>query len=94
MEPTPPFFEPQDTDRISAVLGDPTRRAMYLHVKQRHSPLTVNDIAEHFGIHRNAAKFHLDKLLAAGLLRAEFRRVNGKRGPGAGRPSKLYSASD
>ena len=28
---------------------------------------------------------HLDKLLDAGLLRAEFRRVNGRRGPGAGR---------
>ena len=47
--------------------------------------LTVNEVAEEFDIHRNAAKHHLDRLLDAGLLRAEFRRVNGRRGPGAGR---------
>jgi predicted ArsR family transcriptional regulator len=51
-------------------------------------------VAEAFGIHRNAAKHHLDRLMEAGLLRAEFRRVNGRRGPGAGRPSKLYSATE
>jgi predicted ArsR family transcriptional regulator len=56
--------------------------------------VTVNEIAEAFQIHRNAAKHHLDRLLEAGLLRAEFRRVNGRRGPGAGRPSKLYSSTD
>src|SRR5439155_13247107 len=50
--------------------------------------------AASFGIHRNAAKHHLDRLLEAGLLQAEFRRVNGRRGPGAGRPSKLYTATD
>lgn len=56
--------------------------------------MTVNEVAEEFAIHRNAAKHHLDRLLDAGLLRAEFRRVNGRRGPGAGRPSKLYSPTD
>lgn len=56
--------------------------------------MTVNEVADRFAIHRNAAKHHLDRLLEAGLLRAEFRRVNGRRGPGAGRPSKLYSAGD
>jgi predicted ArsR family transcriptional regulator len=30
----------------------------------------------------------------AGLLVAEFRRLTGRRGPGAGRPSKLYRRSD
>lgn len=76
------------------VLSDERRRRIYVHVKQSAAPVTVNEIAEGFEIHRNAAKFHLDKLLAAGLLRAEFRRVNGRRGPGAGRPSKLYTATD
>jgi len=45
------------------------------------------------GISRPLAAFHLDKLLAAGLLQAEFRRLTGRNGPGAGRPAKLYRRS-
>lgn len=76
------------------VLADERRRAVYLHVSKAAGPVTVNEVADAFGIHRNAAKHHLDRLLASGLLRAEFRRVNGRKGPGAGRPSKLYSSTD
>jgi predicted ArsR family transcriptional regulator len=76
------------------VLADERRRAIYQFVCRAHGPVTVNEVAEEFSIHRNAAKHHLDRLLESGLLRAEFRRVNGRRGPGAGRPSKLYSATD
>lgn len=85
---------PNDLDWVTSVLSDPTRRSIYLYVKQQHDPVCVNQVAEAFSMHRNAAKFHLDKLLTAGLLRAEFRRINGRRGPGAGRPSKLYAATD
>ena len=76
------------------VLADERRREVYLFVSKSSGPVTVNEVAERFRIHRNAAKHHLDRLLEAGLLRAEFRRVNGRRGPGAGRPSKLYSSTD
>ena len=76
------------------VLADERRREVYLFVSKSSGPVTVNEVAERFEIHRNAAKHHLDRLLEAGLLRAEFRRVNGRRGPGAGRPSKLYSSTD
>jgi len=76
------------------VLADERRRAIYQFVCRRHGPVTVNEVAAEFAIHRNAAKHHLDRLLEAGLLRAEFRRVNGRRGPGAGRPSKLYTPTD
>ncbi len=86
-----PITLPRSAD--AQVLADERRRAVYLYVTRAHNPITVNDIAEEFGIHRNAAKHHLDRLLEAGLLRAEFKRVNGRRGPGAGRPSKLYSAT-
>jgi predicted ArsR family transcriptional regulator len=89
-----PVAIPEHADRLAGVLQDERRRAIYLHVSHRHGAVTVNEVAEVFGIHRNAAKHHLDKLLEAGLLRAEFRRVNGRRGPGAGRPSKLYSPTD
>jgi len=86
-----PITLPRPAD--AQVLADERRRAVYLFVTRARSPVTVNEIAEEFGIHRNAAKHHLDRLLEAGLLRAEFKRVNGRRGPGAGRPSKLYSAT-
>jgi predicted ArsR family transcriptional regulator len=39
---------------------------------------------------RGLAAFHLDKLVEAGLLEASFRRLGDRRGPGAGRPAKLY----
>jgi predicted ArsR family transcriptional regulator len=41
----------------------------------------------------HSVKFHLDKLVAAGLLEVEYRRLTGRTGPGAGRPSKLYRRS-
>ena len=43
---------------------------------------------------RHTAKFHLDKLVEEGLLDTEFRRLGGRQGPGAGRPTKLYRRSD
>lgn len=85
--PLPPLAD-------ARVLADERRRAIYLLVSRSHGAVTVNEVAEAFSIHRNAAKHHLDRLLQAGLLRAEFRRVNGRRGPGAGRPSKLYSPTE
>jgi predicted ArsR family transcriptional regulator len=36
------------------------------------------------------AAFHLDKLADLGLLEVEYRRPPGRRGPGAGRPTKRY----
>lgn len=91
MSTTSPF---PGSRQASDVLADPTRRGIYQFVKRRHEPVSVNQVADEFSMHRNAAKFHLDKLLTAGLLQAEFRRINGRRGPGAGRPSKLYSATE
>lgn len=85
---------PLPTSPDARVLADERRRAIYQFACRRHGPVTVNEVADAFAIHRNAAKHHLDRLLEAGLLRAEFKRVNGRRGPGAGRPSKLYSPTD
>jgi predicted ArsR family transcriptional regulator len=39
---------------------------------------------------RALAAFHLDRLVAAGLLGVTFRRRSGRTGPGAGRPAKFY----
>jgi len=89
---TSPIPLPRAAD--AQVLADERRRAVYLYVSKAHGAITVNEVAERFHIHRNAAKHHLDRLLEAGLLQAEFKRVNGRKGPGAGRPSKLYTATD
>ena len=45
------------------------------------------------GVARHTAKFHLDRLVEEGLLDTEFRRLSGRQGPGAGRPTKLYRRS-
>jgi predicted ArsR family transcriptional regulator len=42
------------------------------------------------GIARHKAKFHLDRLEAEGLLQADYVRLTGRSGPGAGRPAKRY----
>src|SRR5207244_8305621 len=42
---------------------------------------------------RALAAFPLDKLVRQGLLETSSRRLTGRRGPGAGRPAKLYRRS-
>jgi len=46
------------------------------------------------GVARSVAAFHLDRLVADGLLTTEFRRLSGRQGPGAGRPAKLYRRAE
>ena len=46
------------------------------------------------GVARSVAAFHLDRLVADGLLTTEFRRLTGRQGPGAGRPAKLYRRAE
>ena len=41
----------------------------------------------------HTARFHLDKLVDAGLLEVSYARLSGRSGPGAGRPAKLYRRS-
>jgi predicted ArsR family transcriptional regulator len=77
-----------------ARLSDPVRRRLYLLVIGRPEPVSRDEAAAAVGITRALAAFHLDRLVEAGLLKAEYRRLGGRRGPGAGRPSKLYRQSD
>jgi predicted ArsR family transcriptional regulator len=49
--------------------------------------------AEAVGVAVHVAKFHLDRLVNDGLLDFEYRRPPDRRGPGAGRPSKVYRRS-
>jgi predicted ArsR family transcriptional regulator len=74
-------------------LADPGRRALYQYVVAQRDPVSREQAAGAVGIPVHSAKFHLDKLAEQGLLEVEFRRLTGRTGPGAGRPSKLYRRS-
>jgi len=74
-------------------LREPTRRRLYEHVGRQPEPVSRDEAARAVGVNRALAAFHLDKLVELGLLTAEYRRLSGKSGPGAGRTSKLYVRS-
>lgn len=77
-----------------AILADPVRRRVYDAVAQGGEAQSRDAVARTVGVPRSTAVFHLDKLVESGLLTVEYRRLSGRTGPGAGRPSKLYRASD
>ena len=72
------------------VLADPVRRELYRFVCSEAQPVTRDQAAEAVGVARHKAKFHLDRLEAEGLLQADYVRLTGRTGPGAGRPAKRY----
>jgi predicted ArsR family transcriptional regulator len=74
-------------------LAEPARRALYRYVVAQPEPVSRDQAAAGVELPRHTAKFHLDKLVAEGLLDTEYRRLSGRRGPGAGRPTKLYRRS-
>jgi predicted ArsR family transcriptional regulator len=73
-----------------AALAEPVRRALYVYVVGQPGPVGREQAAAAVGVARHVAKFNLDKLEEEGLLEVEFSRPPGRRGPGAGRPAKLY----
>src|SRR6185503_7349415 len=75
-----------------SALNDPVRRKLFRLVEAR-GELSRDQAARGAGVSRALAAFHLDKLVEAGFLETRFRRVSGRSGPGAGRPSKLYKRS-
>jgi predicted ArsR family transcriptional regulator len=78
---------------VIASLSEPVRRRLYEYVVARAEPVGRDEAARAVGIKRPLAAFHLDKLAEDGLLEVEYRRLSGRRGPGAGRPAKLYKRS-
>jgi len=78
-----------------ASLDEPVRRGLYLYVLARRREVGREEAARALRISRALAAFHLDKLAEQGLLETSYRRLTRRRGPGAGRPAKLYRrASD
>ena len=81
---------PSDAVTTVGVLAEPVRRRLYDYVAGQRSSVGRDEAAQALGIGRPLAAFHLDRLVAAGLLATEFHRRNGRTGPGAGRPAKFY----
>jgi predicted ArsR family transcriptional regulator len=69
--------------RTAKVLSLPTRAAI-LALLLRSGAKTVKEIADHFQIHPNVARAHLDLMVEAGFLATETRRQE------KGRPAKVY----
>src|SRR3954454_9774373 len=76
---------------ITSAFGDPTRRDIYLYVRDADRGVTAAEVAECFELHPNVARHHLDKLAGGGYVEVAVERSEGA---GAGRPSKRYRVSE
>ena len=76
-----------------AVLADPVRHRLYDAVVAAGCPIGREEAARLASVPTHSARFHLDKLVDAGLLEVSYARLTGRSGPGAGRPAKLYRRS-
>jgi predicted ArsR family transcriptional regulator len=76
--------------RAVAALDDDLRHGMYVFIRAARRPVTRDEAAAHVGISRKLAAFHLDKLVAAGVLRARYE--SGRRT--VGRAPKVYEPTD
>ena len=67
-------------------LGDPTRHELFRYIADAGRPVDVAELTEHLGLHHNAIRQHLAKLVEAGLVsEATAPRV------GRGRPRLVYT---
>ncbi|HEU5271133.1 MAG TPA: helix-turn-helix domain-containing protein, partial [Jatrophihabitans sp.] len=61
--------DPAAAIRAVAALADSVRQELYDYVRAARTPVSREQAAEATGISRKLAAFHLDKLVAIGLLR-------------------------
>ncbi len=96
-EPMGPGFAAA-VSAITDAFGDPTRRSIYLYVRDRaptEGPargVTATSVASEVGVHPNVARHHLDKLAAGGYIEVVARASADAGARRAGRPSKHYVA--
>jgi predicted ArsR family transcriptional regulator len=81
-----------DLDAIAA-LAEPNRRALYDFVTAQRDWVSRDQAADGVGLRRGIAAHHLDRLAADGLLEIDYRHRSERRGPGSGRPAKVYRRS-
>ncbi len=83
----------RDPVQAVGVLGAELRRGIYFFVAGQAAGASRDETAAAMQISRSLAAFHLDRLVAAGLLEAGSRRPLRPAAGGAGRPAKLYRRS-
>lgn len=90
--PAPRFETDLSSDEFSAAVtavtsafGDPTRREIYLWVREVPDGVTASEVAARFEVHSNVARHHLEKLAGGGYVDVDLDRQTS-----AGRPSKRY----
>ena len=100
-EPAPAPERPLSAEEFNAAVtavtnafGDPTRREIYLLVRDTPGGVTASDVAAHFDLHPNVARHHLEKLSSGGYLTVAISQPDELTGRPAGRPSKRYRASE
>ncbi len=89
MTPTPPSNDRPTIQRLQArALGDPTRHAIFRHLATRRRPIDVAELTQHVGLHHNAVRQHLARLVAAGLVEEATAAPQGR-----GRPRLVYTVA-
>lgn len=74
---------------ITSAFGDPTRRNIYLLVREHADGVTAAEVAKAIGLHANVARHHLEKLASGSYL-----EISQRPSSGAGRPAKVYTATE
>ncbi len=72
--------------RQARALGDPTRHDLFRFLADAGRPVDVAELTAHFGLHHNAVRQHLAKLVAAGLVAESTAPAGGR-----GRPRLRYT---
>lgn len=75
--------------KITSTLADETRYSIYEYILKEKKTVTVQNIADVFGIHPNVARLHLTKLSEINIISSDF----AKTGKG-GRPGRIYKAAE
>lgn len=84
-----------DSAHVDAIgaLAEPSRRVIYDYVVAQHGWVSRDDVVAALGLRKGITAHHLDRLETEGLLASDRQRRNGRSGPGAGRPAKVYRRS-
>lgn len=75
-----------DLQRQARALGDPTRHQVFRYLLAAGRPVDVPELTAHIGLHHNAVRQHLAKLVGAGLVAESTAAPAGR-----GRPRRRYT---
>ncbi|CAN5662079.1 helix-turn-helix domain-containing protein [soil metagenome] len=77
-----------DLQLQARALGDPTRHELFRYIADVDRPVDIAELTGHLGLHHNAIRQHLAKLVASGLVEEATAPPGGR-----GRPRLCYTLS-